>query len=140
MHFRCCFSLAAFLLGLIAAAICAADPPAPGWTTAARVVSVYDGDTLTVEVRRTIHVRLLDCWAPEVRGKSKTAGLAARDHLRQLLPAGAAVTLHVPTSADGDIQDAWTFGRVLGRVWRGDTDVSAAMVESGHATKRRAEP
>ena len=118
-------------------------PPQIGWTTPARVVSVYDGDTLTVEVRRQFRVRLLDLWSPEIRTRDlaeKRRGLAARDHLRQLLPADAPVVLQVPTHGDGaDMAEAWSMGRVLGHVWRaGDRqDVSAWQRAAGHGTREK---
>lgn len=120
----------------------AADPPPRGLVTEAIVVDVYDGDTLTVQpLLPTMKVRLLDCWAPEVRTKNaaeKQRGYEARDHLRRLLPNGSRVRLHVPTTER--LQDSLTFGRVLGNVWR-DTDddgtldnVSKLQVAAGHAT------
>lgn len=121
-----------------------AAPPI-GWTTPARVVDVYDGDTIKVHVVRELTVRLLDCWAPEIRTKNekeKQAGLESRLHLRELLPVGSGIVLHIPTQA-GDapaastvgVQDVFTFGRILGRVFdENGKDVSAAMVAAGHAT------
>jgi len=119
--------------------------PPIGWTTPARVVDVYDGDTIEVDIVRRVRVRLLDCWAPEVRTKNtheKQAGIRARDHLRAILPVGSEIVLHIPTQAGDapaastvDVQDVFTFGRVLGRVFdKNGQDVSAAMVAAGHAT------
>merc|ERR1719231_1697933 len=60
----------------------------------ARVVSVYDGDTITVAARHhkgspaLFKVRLAGIDAPEMRGGSaaeKQAALAARDFLRDLV-------------------------------------------------------
>lgn len=56
----------------------------------AKVTSVYDGDTVTVDIDlgfevwlREQRVRLLNINTPEVRGKSKKEGIIARDALRQ---------------------------------------------------------
>ena len=65
----------------------------------ATVVSVYDGDTITVSVDMGFHisqimsVRLARINSPEVRGASSAEGLKARDYLRSILPAGTEVTL-----------------------------------------------
>ena len=45
------------------------NQPPLGLTAQCKVLDVYDGDTVTVEVRTIARVRLLDCWAPEVRTK-----------------------------------------------------------------------
>lgn len=120
-------------------------PPPRGLVTEAIVTAVYDGDTITVQpLLPAAKIRLLDCWAPELRTRDadeKRRGLASRDHLRKLLPIGSRVTLEVPTT--DRLQDSLTFGRVLGRVWR-DTDddgqldnVSTLQVTAGHATATR---
>ena len=114
------------------------EPPL-GWTTKAEVVRVVDGDTIDVEVRRTVRIRLLECWAPETRTRDaveKRRGLAAKDHLKDLI-GSKAVTLHVPTDGSGDVAKILTLNRVLGRVYIEGVDVSAAMVAAGHATKER---
>jgi micrococcal nuclease len=64
----------------------------------ATVISVYDGDTITVSVdlgfhiSQTMSVRLARINSPEVRGSSSTEGLEARDYLRSIL-LGKKVTL-----------------------------------------------
>ena len=64
----------------------------------ATVISVYDGDTITVSVdlgfhiTQTMSVRLARINSPEVRGSSSTEGLEARDYLRSIL-LGKKVTL-----------------------------------------------
>ena len=116
----------------------ATKAPQPGWITRAKVVSVYDGDTLTIEVTRRMRVRLLDCWCPEIRTRDKEEkerGLAAKAHLSKLLPEGSEVVLQIPSGTD--LGKSFTFGRVLGNIWA-DKDavssVSEQMVDSGHAT------
>lgn len=111
--------------------------PQTGWTTKAKVVNVVDGDTVDVEIRRTVRVRLIDCWAPECRTRNiqeKVAGIAASNALKTLLPINAEVTLQIPTNEHTDIAHIITMGRVLGHIWNKDTDVAKEMVELGHAT------
>lgn len=125
-----------------------ADPPEPSWTTRAVVTEVHDGDTLTVAIRRTIRVRLLDAWAPEVkadnrlpearRAAEKAAGIASKKNL-QSLALGKEVVLQVPT--DEDLLKATTMGRVLGTVWLegSDKSLNQLQVEGGFATREKRE-
>lgn len=121
--------------------------PAHGWSTPCRVVAVIDGDTIDVEVKRTIRIRLLDCWSPESRttdAAEKKRGLAAKEHLRAMAE-GCDATLFVPAGPDGDVKDLTTLGRVLGQVWLVRSDgtpeaesLAEMQVKAGHATKANA--
>lgn len=116
--------------------------PAPGLTVAGRVVRVIDGDTLEFEATRRIRVRLLDCWAPESRTRDldeKARGLAAKEHLQQLIDECADGVLFIPAAKEGDVSEIFTLGRVLGQVWRGDDPQSLAelQVAGGFATRSR---
>lgn len=140
----------ALVCGVVAVAVLvgrltAGDAPPRGIVTEVEVVEVYDGDTVTVQpIVPQVRVRLLDCWAPEVRTRDadeKRRGYASRDHLRGILKPGDRVRLQVPTG--NKLQQSLTFGRVLGRIWcdvDGDgklDDVSEAQVAAGHATEVR---
>lgn len=130
---------------------CSFDSPAPSpsWTTTATVTRVVDGDTVDVEIRRVIRVRLLDCWAPEAkqdsrvqeadRDAAKQAGIASKEHLTALAQGKTAV-VQVPLDESGEVAKAITLGRVLGNVWleeRPDESLSEIQVRTGHATKER---
>lgn len=120
---------------LLCAAYALGSAPQPGWVTRAKVVEVYDGDTVTVEIRKRIRVRLLNCWAPEIRTRDeaeKAKGIAARDHLKDLIDQKE-VILSIP--ARRRIGDSFSFDRALGRIYLDGKDVSQLMVESGHATR-----
>jgi endonuclease YncB( thermonuclease family) len=111
--------------------------PPLGLTARCKVIEVYDGDTVTVEVRTIARVRLLDCWAPEVRTRDdaeKLRGFAARDHLAKAIEGRHAV-LHIPSSSEIERLDGLlTFGRVLGSLYIDGQDVAEMMVAAGHAT------
>jgi micrococcal nuclease len=100
----------------------------------ATVVSVYDGDTITVDIDMGFHitmrqsVRLAEINAPEVRGIDKILGQRSRDRLRELLPIGSVVTLH--TFKDGKEK----YGRYLATVISSDAvNINARMVDEGFA-------
>lgn len=98
-----------------------------------------------------MRVRLLDCWAPEInKAAQRMAGLAARDHLLNLLQAAAPDRVDcpcrviVPLDAARDVGDITTLGRLLAHVHlrRGDRvdpqSLSTHQTSTGHATTRRA--
>lgn len=58
----------------------------------AKVVSVYEGDTFTIDIDLGLHtwirgekIRLSRINAPELKGKERTKGLASRDFLKNLV-------------------------------------------------------
>lgn len=137
-----CIIAGLFFLGVCITMQCIGEAPPLGWTTNCRIVSVIDGDTIDVEVKRTIRVRLLDCYAPESRTtnvEEKKRGLAAKEHLRAMAE-GCDATLFVPGGEQ--TKDLTTLGRVLGQVWlmrsdgRPDAEsLSELQVSAGHAAK-----
>lgn len=118
-----------------------ANMPAPplGLTARATVERVIDGDTVDVLVRIPVRVRLLDCWAPEVHGAEANKGKRSKSQLETLLPVDSHVTLQVPTANVDALSGVFTFGRVLGNVWRqgDDESVSQLMVGMGMATQHK---
>ena len=114
--------------------------PPIGITTKGTVVNVVDGDTVDVEVTRTVRVRLRDCWCPETRTRDpeeKKKGLAAKDHLAGLLEDSNDVILFIPADSEGDIKDVFTFNRVLGYIFIDSENVSSRMVADGHAAAKK---
>jgi len=116
-------------------------PPEPGLALRVVVSEVYDGDTVTVAWTSTARVRLLDCWAPEVRTKDadeKVVGEQARDFLADLA-AGKSGVLFVPTGSARRFDDVLTMGRVLGHIWLDGDPVSLSehMRAAGLATKEK---
>lgn len=129
-----------FCIGCWTFSVLKADPPPQGISTEAEIVEWYDGDTAVVTVKQELRLRLLDCWAPEVRGKEKEQGLVSKKHIQKLCPEGSTVKIFIPTT--GRLQDSLTFGRVLARAWIKDKDgkwidISEQMVDDGYATKTK---
>lgn len=122
------------LCAAVLSAIAYADsqPPVPQVTVPCKVVDVYDGDTVTVEVRMRVRVRLLDCWAPEVKGGEKAWGIQSKAVMARLADGKDAV-LQVPLDGADRLDDVLTFGRVLGRISIDGKDVSRAMCDEGAA-------
>jgi endonuclease YncB( thermonuclease family) len=145
------------ICGLVSGLLCGflvvrAEPaPEYGWTTPARVLRVIDGDTLEVEVRRVVRIRMLDCWAPESKADSrvpeedreqqKALGLASKAALQKVAE-DQDVIVRIPTRSDGDISHMFTMGRVLGHVWlqkAPQESLSERQVRLGHATTTKPE-
>lgn len=115
------FAVAA-IVGAVLAAAGLAGAAAPG-----RVLSVYDGDTLTVADGE--RVRLLQIDTPEL-GSGECYSRAARTALLRLAPPGSAVALE----ADPRLDQVDRYGRLLSYVWRGSVNVNLALVREGAAT------
>jgi len=107
--------LAAFGIGLLLLAL-------P--VQAATVLSVGDGDTITItNGAQKIRVRLACIDAPET---SQTPyGMESRQALQKLLPIGTEVTVHTKTSD--------RYGRTVGEVLKGSTNINQQQVASGNA-------
>jgi micrococcal nuclease len=86
------------------------------YTYKAKVVGVYDGDTITCEVdlgfevKMTIKVRLLGIDTPELRGEEREAGLVVRDIVREMI---LDKEIHLKTKKD----KTGKYGRYLGEVF-----------------------
>lgn len=107
----------------------------------AKLVSVYDGDTVTVELRLKTNIRLLDCWAPEITGTEKSNGLKSKEFLQTLLLENDSVTVEIPFQEN--FSKSLTLSRILGRIYKdvdGDgsnDDVSSIMVKNGFAKEKK---
>ncbi len=88
-----------------------------------RVVGVADGDTITVltDGRESIRIRLAEIDAPE---KSQAFGQRSKQSLSDMV---FGKTVRV------EQQDVDRYGRVVGRVFVGGTDVNAEQVRQGMA-------
>lgn len=99
-------------------------------------MKVYDGDTCTVDIDLGLKVwlfgekiRLARIDAPELRGKTRDAGIKARDYLQGLIEGKAIV---IETIKDRQEK----YGRYMADVWIDDVNVNDLMVESGNAIYR----
>ena len=91
---------------------------------AASVISVGDGDTITVtEGANRIKVRLACIDAPET--SQSPYGMASREALQKLLPIGAEVTVRSKATD--------RYGRTVGEVLLGTTNINQQQVASGNA-------
>ncbi|MCS3651110.1 endonuclease YncB(thermonuclease family) [Salinibacter ruber] len=94
------------------------------------VSEVKDGDTVVVEGKNgdTITVRV---WGIDASESSQPYGPAATDVARQIV-GGEMVTV--------EVMDEGPYGRIIGRVQKGDTDLAASLALSGYAWHSRRYP
>ncbi len=110
------------MFALILLSILPLEPPETVATFTGKVVSISDGDTLTMLVdRKQVKVRLEGIDAPE---KSQAFGAKAKDALTELV-AGKVVTIH-KTGED-------RYGRTLARVHLESEEINSLMVARGFA-------
>ena len=97
--------------------------PATATTITGRVISIADGDTFTIvdAAMKQTRTRLAEIDAPE---KAQPYGQKSRWHLSKLV-FGKSVNVRVVTID--------RYGRTVGRVFQGMTDVNGEMVRSGAA-------
>ena len=102
------------------------------YTYKAKVLSVYDGDTLTAEcdlgfsIKLKVKVRLAGINAPEVMGQQRTDGLKTRDFLRSLVD-GKNIILQTTKDKKGK------YGRYIGKIWLDNLCVNDLLVSKGLA-------
>jgi endonuclease YncB( thermonuclease family) len=108
---------------VLALLLVAVNSPVHAHVIDGRVVGVADGDTLDVLTadKQKHRIRLAGIDAPESR---QAFGKVAKKHLSDLVFAQ-------------DVRVLWSkhdrYGRVIGKVLRGNTDVCLAMVRDGYA-------
>jgi micrococcal nuclease len=103
----------------------------------AKVMSVYDGDTVRVDIDlglktwiKNESIRLYRINAPEVRGSERVEGLKSRDYLRKLILKKEVI---IQTIKD----KKGKYGRYLGEIWieknKKWINVNDLLVEKGYA-------
>lgn len=103
----------------------------------AKVMSVYDGDTIRVDIDlglktwiKNESIRLHRINAPEVRGSEKAMGLQSRDFLRKLILKKDVI---IRTIKD----QKGKYGRYLGEIWLEKDgkylNVNDLLVKEGYA-------
>lgn len=99
----------------------------------AKIVAVYDGDTVTADIDLGFHVwlrgeklRLIRINAPEVRGPERPQGLKSRDALRRHI-LGKKVIVETIKDRKGK------YGRYLAEIWLGEENVNDWLVSQGLA-------
>lgn len=105
------------------------------FTYRAQVVSIYDGDTIRVDIdlgfsqwSRNIPVRLAGLDAPEIRGVERIEGLLSKDWLVAQIPPGTWIT--IKTQKDRKEK----FGRYLAKIQMPDGSIlNAAMIAAKFA-------
>ena len=103
------------------------------YTYSAYVTKVYDGDTVTVDIDlgfgvhlKKQRLRLLGINAPEVRGDSRTQGLASRDFLRKkILKKNIVVKTHKDKKGK--------YGRLLAEIFLDKENINQLLLSEGHA-------
>jgi endonuclease YncB( thermonuclease family) len=109
----------AALFSFVAPGLSADDPP---HYFQAKVVRIADSDTITVLLDKTQRkIRLEGIDAPE---KGQAFGTKARRALREKI-SGKTVRI--------DWKQRYRYGRIVGRVYLGDRDISLEMVRDGMA-------
>lgn len=104
----------------------------------ATVVSVYDGDTIRVNIDlglgihnkgedgKGVVIRLYGINTPEIRGEERPQGLLSRDYLRKLI-LGKQIVIETIKDTKGK------YGRYLGKIYIGGLYVNEDLVTNGYA-------
>lgn len=122
--------------------------PTPGVILDAKVLSVEDGDTMTVVVTEVVRLRLKDCWAYESKNdhriddeaekaKYKALGMEAKEYLRKLAIGKAC---RVVVERHGRFGQSMTFDRVVSTVYLeglGSETLNEHLVKQGYAKKEK---
>ena len=101
----------------------------------AKVIKVYDGDTVTVDIELGFNIvlhkqkiRLIGINTPEVRGPEKKEGIISRDALRKRI-LNKKVILKTYKDKKGK------YGRWLGEIWIDDESINDWLLTEGYAVE-----
>jgi len=108
------------------------------YTYKAIVVDVYDGDNVTVDVDLGFYMwlhdqnmRLARINAPEVKGKEKVEGKAARDWLRERVLGKEVIIKTLLNKKEKEKKGK--YGRYIIEVYLDGVNINDEIVEAGHA-------
>jgi micrococcal nuclease len=104
----------------------------------AKVISVYDGDTIKVEIdlgfgikKTGASVRLFGLNAPEVKGDDRNHGLISRDWLRNKIEGKDVILKTIKDSTE-------KYGRYLGIIFTIEGEnVNESLISEGLAIKKK---
>ena len=105
------------------------------YTYRAKIVKVYDGDTVTAVVdlgfgiTNKIKVRLKGIDTPELRGEERPEGIISRDFLREKI-------LNKDIVVETFKDKKGKYGRYIGTLWINDENINELLVEQGYAEKK----
>ena len=116
--------------------------PDPRYIYQAKVVEVYDGDTVRMDIdlgfRIVLHNESLRLWGvdtPEVRGDERERGIEVRDLVKGWLPVGSEPIIRTLRARDGTDRTG-TFHRYLVVIcpegW--SESINARLLREGHGT------
>lgn len=102
------------------------------FTIQAKIISVYDGDTVTAVFKyngiySSFKIRLLGINTPEIRNSNlnkKRKAIEARDYLRYLILNKVVVL---------ECKGRGKYGRILGNIFYNNIDINEKMITEGHA-------
>ena len=98
----------------------------------AKIIDVYDGDTVTAMVDlgflhyQKMKLRLYGIDTPELRGEERERGLEVRDILREMI-----LDQEVIINSYKDKQGK--YGRYLANIFLNGIDINEWLVDNGHA-------
>ena len=108
------------------------------YTYRAKIVSVYDGDTVTANIDLGFHIwiygeklRLARINAPEVRGKEKKAGKKSRDWLRKKI-LGKIIIIQTTKRKNGKDKKG-KYGRYIVELYQDEKNINDQLVKIGLA-------
>ena len=105
------------------------------YTYRAKIIGVYDGDTVTALVdlgfgiTNKIKVRLKGINTPELRGDERAQGIISRDFLREKI-------LNKDIVIETFKDKKGKYGRYIGTLWINDENINELLVEQGLAVKK----
>jgi micrococcal nuclease len=101
----------------------------------AKIVKVYDGDTVTAvvdlgfNVSVTEKIRLYGLDTPEIRGEERADGLISRDRLRERI-LDQEVTIKTFKDKKGK------YGRYIAEIFLGDENINEWLITEGLAERK----
>ena len=102
----------------------------------ARVISIYDGDTLTAEVDLGFNIKITEKFrlnglnAPELKGEEKGDGLISRDKLRERI-LGKEIT--IKTFKDSTEK----YGRYIAEIYLEKENINEWLITEGLAQRKK---